>query len=72
MGEPERVEQRLIHIDAAQKRVLLSEMLRQPGIGLDHHERAFLALVVALAGPQKEQKVPRNRASLSLKRALMP
>lgn len=29
----ERVEQRLIHIDAAQKRVLLSEMLRQPGIG---------------------------------------
>ena len=29
----ERVEQRLIHIDAAQKRVLLSELLRTPGIG---------------------------------------
>lgn len=29
----ERVEQRLIHIDASQKRVLLSELLRQPGIG---------------------------------------
>ncbi|MFB9968760.1 helicase-related protein [Pseudoroseomonas cervicalis] len=29
----ERIEQKLIHIDASQKRVLLSEMLRQPGIG---------------------------------------
>jgi ATP-dependent RNA helicase RhlE len=29
----ERVEQKLIHVDAAQKRVLLSEMLRAPGIG---------------------------------------
>ncbi|MDQ1079734.1 DEAD/DEAH box helicase [Pseudoroseomonas cervicalis] len=29
----ERIEQKLIHIDASQKRVLLSELLRQPGIG---------------------------------------
>jgi ATP-dependent RNA helicase RhlE len=29
----ERIEQRLIHIDASQKRVLLSEMLREPGMG---------------------------------------